>query len=184
MKDHLLQQKLTLNVKIDDESQLYSNYGYNGDNLAPELSDYLIKKAEDAFPLPRKKNFLIKIRTQNPNLRLSEATRSIHRHFHNAYDTAKRELRATIRLGALLFGLGMFALVLQFFAEQIAPNEVIDFFLTEILNIAAWVFTWGALEVVILDRHQVMHRCELLRRLAFAEVAFTYDNKIETPVYI
>ena len=180
MEEQLLLHKLTLHVKIDDESQLYSNYSYSGDNLSPELSDYLKEKAEHALPLPPKENFIVQIHTQNNNLRLPDITRCIHRHFHNEYDAEKRKLRNNSRLALVLFTLGMVALVLQFFAEEYVDN----FFLTEILNVAAWVFIWGAVEVFVLERYNIRRHCVILRRLAFAEIDITNDSKLDAPVYI
>lgn len=180
MQDHLLADKLTLHVKIDDESQIFSDYAYNGDNLSEELSSYLYEKAKHAYPLPPKENFTIKIHTPNPNLRRAEITKCIHRHFHNEYDEEKRKLRYNARFTLVLSLLGLLALVLYFFADLYIGN----FFLNEILDVAAWVFIWGAIEVFFLERQGIKRNCAIFRRLAFAEVIITGDTKMESPVYI
>ncbi len=180
MTDHLLKDKLTLHVKIDDESQIFSNYGYNEDNLSGELSDYLQEKAEHAFPLPNKENFIINIHTNNQNLRLPEVTRCIHRHFHNEYDTEKRNLRNNLKFALVLFALMATFLISLYFVTTYLDN----FFLINILDLATWVFGWGAIEVIVLERHTIRHRCVVLRRLAFAEVKFSADTKLDAPIYI
>ncbi len=180
MDDHLLMEKLTLHVKVDNEDQIFSDFAYNEDNLSPELSNCLIEKAENALPLPRKENFIIKIHSNNASLRLPEITRCIHRHFHNAYDAAKRKLRSLTHLVMLFFTLGLLTLVLQFLANQFFDN----FFVNEVLNITDWVFIWGAIEIVFLECRSARKDCMILRRLAYAEVAFTDSTKIDAPVYI
>lgn len=180
MTDHLLKDKLTLHVKIDDESQIFSNYGYNEDNLSSELSNYLSEKAEHGIPLPPDENFIINIHTKNLSLRLPEITRCIHRHYHNEYDAEKRRLRNNLHFALVLFISGMLALVLRFFAMKFINN----FFLTEFLNITSWVFVWGAVEVFVLERYNIRRRCIVLRRLAFAEIIITPDTKLDAPIYI
>ena len=180
MRDHLLTEKLTLDVKIDNDSQIFSDYAYNGDNLSPELSNYLFEKAKHAYPIPVKENFTIKIHTGNPNLRRAEITQCIHRHYHNEYDEEKRKLRYNARFTLVLTFLGLLALLLYFFADLFLGN----FFLNEILDVAAWVFLWGAIEVFFLERQGIKRNCAILRRLAFAEVVVTGDTKLDAPVYI
>ncbi len=180
MNDHLLMERLTLDVKIDNENQIFSDFAFNEDNLNPELSNYLIEKAEHALPLPAKENFIVKIHSDNANLRLPEITRCIHRHFHNAYDAAKRKLRSLTRLVMLFFFLGVITLVLQFMANQFFDN----FFVNEVLNITDWVFIWGAIEIIFLECRAARKECVILRRLAYAEVAFTDSTKMDAPVYI
>ena len=65
MRDHLLNDKLSLHVKIKNAEDLLSNYTYNEDNINPDLSEYLIEKAEHIFPLPTKENFIINIEVCN-----------------------------------------------------------------------------------------------------------------------
>ena len=180
MEDHLLLDKLTLHVKIEDENQVFSNYTYNGDNLSHELGDYLLEKAETARPIPLKENFIINIHTQNHNLRLPEITRCIHRHFHNEYDAEKRKLHSNLNFALALFALGLFILVLRF----LAINYFNNFFVTEILNITSWVFIWAGVEVIVLERSKIIRRCNLLRRLAYAEVMLSDNPKLEAPIYI
>lgn len=179
MNDHLLLDKLTLHVKIDDESQIFSDYAYNEDNLNPEFSSYLIEKAEHIYPLPPKENFIIKIHTENPHLRRHEVRRCIHRHFHDAYNDELHKKRHNTRSALALFGLGLLALILYFVAEVYVGN----FFLSEILDVATWVFMWGAIEVIVLERYSIRRSCTLLRRLAFAEVVISNGSKLEAPVY-
>ncbi|MBQ7973866.1 MAG: hypothetical protein IJ295_02850 [Clostridia bacterium] len=180
MHDHLLTEKLTLHVKVKNAEDLLSNYTYDDDNINPDLSDYLIEKAEHIYPLPVKENFIINIHTKDTKLRLSDITRRIHRHFHDEYDIAKRKLQYNTRLALTLFVLGMTMMLLYFLAEHFVGN----FFLTKILEVSTWVFIWGAVEVFIIDRHDLRNECALLRRLAFAEVIITADNRTSAPVYI
>ena len=179
MIDHLLIDKLTLHVKIDDESQVFSKYSYTEDNLNEDFSTYLLEKAEQAFPLPAKYNFIVNIHT-NQNLRLPEITRGIHHHFHNEYDTEKRNLRNNLRFALILFALGLFVLTLRWVVRAYVDN----YFLAEILNITSWVFIWDAVGVSILERHKIHRKCIILRRLAYAEVTFSSNTKLDAPVYI
>ncbi len=180
MKEQLLEDKLTLHVKVEDESQVFSKFSYTEDNLNEELSSFLFEKAEHAFPLPVKENFTVEVHTTNPHLRLPEITRCIHHHFHNRYDAEKRKLRDNFRFATVLFLLGMLALVLRYFAVTYVNN----FFLSEILNITSWVFVWGAVEVIVLKRHNIRRRCLVARRLAFAKVKINPNTKLDIPIYI
>lgn len=180
MQDHLLADKLTLHVKIKNAEDLLSDYTYDEDNINPELSEYLIEQAEHVFPLPPKENFVINIHTQDSNLRLSEINRRIHRHFHDEYDIAKRKLKHNSRLALVLFLLGMLAMSLLFVADFFIGN----FFLITFLDVTTWVFIWGAVEVFIIDRHDIRHECAILRRLAFAKVIISSDTNYSSPIYV
>ncbi|MBR4418720.1 MAG: hypothetical protein IKT33_01810 [Clostridia bacterium] len=167
-------------MKIKKSEDLLSEYTYDDDNINPDLSEYLIEKAEHALPLPAKENFVINIHTEDNNLRLSDITRRIHRHFHDEYDVAKRKLRYNTRLTLALSVLGLVAMLLYFFSELYIGN----FFVIKIFEVATWVFVWGAVEIFIIDRHDIRHECSLLRRLAYAKVVITNDMNINTPTYI
>jgi len=180
VKDHLKLNEFTLHVKINDESQIFSNLNFNEDNLNYELGNYLQEKAEHEFPLPTKENYIINIHTINPNLRLPEVTRCIHHHFHNRYDAEKRKLRDNMRFALIMFAIATLALITYFIAETYVGN----FFFTEIADLITWVFGWGAVEVSVLERHNIRRNCIILRRLAFAEVKITYNTKLDAPVYI
>lgn len=180
MDKQLIKPDYNLHVKIADESQIFSKFSYTEDNLNEELSTFLFEKAEHAFPLPVKENFTINIHTTNPHLRLPEITRCIHHHFHNRYDAEKRKLRDNFRFAMGLIMLGLLALVLRYFAVTYVDN----FFLSEILNITSWVFIWGAVEVIILERHNIRRHCIVARRLAFAEVKIIGNTKLDAPIYI
>lgn len=180
MRDHLLNDKLSLHVKIKNAEDLLSNYTYNEDNINPDLSEYLIEKAEHIFPLPTKENFIINIHTEDTRLRVTEITLRIHRHFHDEYDIAKRKLRSNTVLSIIMFIIGMVTMTLCFLADYFIGN----FFLTKTLEITCWVFIWGAVEVFIIDRHDIRRECAILRRLAFADVVISNDTKFNSPVYI
>lgn len=180
MQDHLLKEKLTLHVKIKEVNDLLSNYTYNDDNINPDLSDYLVEKAEHIHPIPAKENFIINIHTEDTSLRLSEITRRIHRHFHDEYDVAKRKLRYNMRLAIAMFLIGILALTLYFVTDHFFYN----FFLIKIIEVTTWVFIWGAVEIIFIDRHDIYHDCTILRRLAYADVIISHDNKMNSPIYI
>ncbi|MBO4726748.1 MAG: hypothetical protein J5598_04085 [Clostridia bacterium] len=180
MKNNLPSNNFVLHIQVKDESQIFSNYTYNEDNLNYELGNYLQEKAEHEFPLPIKENYTINIHTDNPNLRLAEVTRCIHHHFHNRYDAEKRKLRDNLRFALVLFSIAIVALVGYFLAETYVGN----FFLTEIADLLTWVFGWGAVEVSLLERHSIRRRSIILRRLAYAEIKFTSNMKLDAPVYI
>lgn len=180
MQDHLLKEKLSLHVKIQNANSLLSDYTYDEDNINPDLSEYLYEKAEHVHPLPAKENFIIHIHTEDNNIRLPEITRRIHRHFHDEYDVAKRKLHHNTRLSLVLFLIGMLCMGLLFVADYIIGN----FFLITFLDVTTWVFIWGAVEVFLIERYDIRKECAILRRLAYAEVIIDYDNKAISRVYV
>lgn len=180
MKDHLPPRNFVLNVRVKDESQIFSDYTYNEDNLNYELGNYLQEKAEHEFPLPVKENYVINIHTDNPNLRLPEVTRCIHHHFHDRYDAEKRKLRDNLRFALVLFSISIFALIGYFLVETYISN----FFLTKIAELLTCVFGWSAVEIGLIERHSIRRRGIILRRLAYAEIKFTSNMKLDAPVYI
>ena len=180
MHDHLLKEKLSLHVKIKKAEELLSEYTYDEDNINPDLSDYLVEKAEHIYPIPAKENFIINIHTEDTSVRLPEITRRIHRHFHDEYDSAKRKLQYNIYLGIAMLLLGLISLSVYFLIDRFLHN----FFLIKIIEIFTWVFIWGAVEVLIIDRHDLKHDCLLMRRLAYADVVISYDSKMIKPIYV
>lgn len=180
MRDHLLQDKLTIHVKVQSKENLLSSYTYDDDNISPELSECLIEKAERIHPIPAKENFTINIHTEDLSIGRHDATRRIHRHFHDEYDVAKRKLQHNTRLSIGLFLFGMLAMLLLYIADTYIGN----FFLITFLDVTTWVFIWGAVEVFLIDRHDIRNECAILRRLAYADVVITHDNKTGARVYI
>lgn len=180
MHDHLLKDKLTIHVKVQSKENLLSSYTYDDDNISPELSECLVEKAEHIHPIPAKENFTINIHTEDLSIGRYEVTRRIHRHFHDEYDSAKRKLQYNIYLGIAMLLLGLISLSVYFLVDRFLHN----FFLIKIIEIFTWVFIWGAVEVLIIDRHDLKHNCLLMRRLAYADVVISYDSKTIKPIYV
>ena len=84
------------------------------------------------------------------------------------------------RLSIGLFLFGMLAMILLYIADIYIGN----YFLIKFLDVTTWVFIWGAVEVFLIDRHDIRNECAILRRLAYADVVITHDNKTGARVYI
>ncbi len=166
----------TIDVRINDRAQLFSDFNYTDDNLSAELSDLLYTKADQITPRAGQHQFLIKVHTDSNHFQAAEVAQVIHHHFHDAYDTAKRELRRLNRLAIWMVVLGIVTLLLDFLAQQFADI----YLLTEILNITDWVFVWEAVDIWFLRCPDVRREAKLLRGLAFAEVKICTADSITT----
>ena len=157
-----------INVKIDGKDQLFSAYSYSEDKLNIEFSNYIFDKAKDA---PVKEKIKIIIHSAN-DLDASEVQQSLKGHCKSAYIESKKEIKRIVFVSTIMTILGILALTALILINHFTEN----IYITSIVEIAAWVFIWEAVDFFFLQRPVVKGKCLLIQRIYMAEIDICKDE--------
>lgn len=149
--------KSVINVKIENKEQLFLSYSYSGDKLNSEFSEYVYDKAKN---VPIGEPVKIKIHTAD-DLNADEVDKAIKSHYRSEYMQSKKAIKRLLIIAAIMTVLGVIALSALILINHFTDN----LYLTSIVEIAAWVFIWEAVDIFFLQRPTVKARCVLLLRI-------------------
>lgn len=161
-----------INVKIYNKDQLFSTYSYSGDKLNSEFSEYIFDKAKDA---PIKDRIKIKIHTET-DLDANEVQQTLKSHCKSEYKESKKQVKRIVLISAIMTILGILALTALILINHFTDN----IYITSIIEIAAWVFIWEAVDFFFLQRPVVKGKCILIQRIYTAEIEICKENEQET----
>ncbi|MDE6605176.1 MAG: hypothetical protein K2K85_04050 [Clostridia bacterium] len=157
-----------INVKIYNRDQLFSAYSYSGDKLNSEFSEYIFDKAKDA---PIKDRIKIKIYTET-DLDASEVQQTLKSHCKSEYAESKKQVKRLVLIATIMTMLGIIALTALILINHFTDN----IYITSIIEIAAWVFIWEAVDFFFLQRPVVKGKCILIQRIYTAEIEICKDE--------
>ena len=157
-----------INVKINGKDQLFSTYSYSEDKLNSEFSNYVFDKAKDA---PIKEKIKIKIHSAS-DIDASEVQQSLKSHCKSAYKESKKEIKRILLVSTIMTILGILALTALILINHFTEN----IYITSIVEIAAWVFIWEAVDFFFLQRPVVKGKCLLIQRIYMAEIEICKDD--------
>ncbi|MDE7257473.1 MAG: hypothetical protein K2N50_05920, partial [Clostridia bacterium] len=148
-------------IKIGSREQIFSAYSYSGDKLNSEFCDFIYEKAKRA---PINGELSLKIYTDQP-IEADEVGKTLKSHYSNEYREAKQDMKrvTTIAIFMAFFGvltLGLFVLLNHFWD---------NFYISTIVEIAAWVFVWEAVDFFFLQRPQIKGKLLLIQRIYCAK---------------
>lgn len=151
-----------INVKICGREQVFSSYSYSGEKLNREFSEYIFDKAKDA---PIKEKIKIKIHTET-DLCASEVQQSLKSHCKSEYKESKKQIKRIAVISSIMTLLGIIALTALILINHFTDN----LYITSIVEIAAWVFIWEAVDFFFLQRPAIKGKCLLLQRIYTADI--------------
>lgn len=160
-----------INVKIDGREQLYSSYSYSGDKLNGEFSEYVFEKAKS---VPIKNDITIRLHTKC-NVNPSEVGQAIKGHYRSEYSESKKEHKRITLFSVIMTLLGIIALTALILINHFTDN----LYITSIVEIAAWVFIWEAVDSYFLQRPVVKAKCILIQRIYTAKIEICNDGQTD-----
>lgn len=157
-----------IDVKIAGREQLFSSYSYSGDKLNPEFSGYVFDKAKG---VPVTEDVKIRIHTAE-KIDVAEAEQALKNHYRAEYRNAKKEARRILAISVIMTLLGVLTLTALILINYFTDN----FYVTSIVEIAAWVFIWEAVDYFFLQRPVVKGKCILIQRIYTAQITVCADE--------
>ncbi|MDE6373753.1 MAG: hypothetical protein K2L72_04565 [Clostridia bacterium] len=151
-----------INVKIDGKEQLYSPYSYSGDKLSGEFCEYVYERAKRA---PITEDLTINIHSAE-ELDAAEIESTLKKHYGRVYLESKGELRRVTTISLIMTVFGVIALAVMVLLNHLLNN----FYVSTIIEIAAWVFVWEAVDYFFLQRPLVKAKLILIQRIYKATV--------------
>lgn len=149
-----------IDVGAENYDDIFSYYDLEGENvLDREFDEFLAAKA-DAIPL--KQELAIHFHVKNATeTKREEIDRTLKNHYKREVRALNRKLQRNLKF--TIYMLFMFVL---FFGIYI-PLEIfnVNFVLTYIVDIIAWVFMWEAVDQWFLHRREIKH--EMLKKFRF-----------------
>lgn len=150
-----------IEIKIDSREQIFSAYSYSGDKLNSEFCDFVYEKAKRA---PINKDLSIKIYSDS-QIDAGEVGKTLKSHYSNEYREARQDMKRVTTISAIMALFGVLTLALLVLLNYFWDN----FYVSTIVEIAAWVFVWEAVDYFFLQRPQIKARLLLIQRIYFAK---------------
>lgn len=151
-----------IHVRIANREQLFSAYSYSGDKLNPEFSEYVFDKAKS---VPVTEDVKICLHTAD-KIDAAEAEQALKNHYRSEYRNAKKETKRILLISLIMTLLGILALTALILINYFTDN----FYVTSIVEIAAWVFIWEAVDYFFLQRPTAKGKCILIQRIYTAQI--------------
>lgn len=158
-----LETPAVIDVNAASRDMIFSAYGYSGDKLNPEFCDYIFDKAKNRSV---KGELAINIHT-DADISADEVRATVKNHFGAEYLAAKRELKRLSVISIIMTALGVLTLAVMILLNHFFDN----FYVNTVVEIAAWVFIWEAVDYFFLQRPVTKGRCLLIQRIYTANIA-------------
>ena len=153
----------TINIKAENKAAIFSDYNYDSNEvLNPNLEAFLVEKAKS---IPPKSNLRVKIFTDDC-VDENEVKVAYKNKLKGDFEELEQELRRN-----MLFALTMLILGVLFMGFLILEMHFLNnYILSTILEIAAWVFIWEAVDSFFLERSVIKRKRYQMARLYYAEL--------------
>lgn len=153
-----------INIKVENKDQIISNFSYDeNDILNKDLSEYIVDKSKNTRIT---QDIQLNIYSKD-NIDKNEIQSTIKNHFQEEYLESKSELK---RLN--IFIITMFVLGVLTFAILVAlyNRSFSNIYFEMILEIAAWVFIWEAVDGLFLQRPKIRRKNIQMQKLYSAKI--------------
>lgn len=157
-----------IDVRVTAREQVFSPYSYSGDKLNLDFCDYIYEKAKNA---PHSEDLSIRIFAEE-QIDASEIDRTLKSHYCSEYREANRELKRTGTISLIMTLLGVVTLAIMVLLNYFWDN----FYVTTIVEIAAWVFVWEAVDYFFLQRPLIKAKLLLIQRIYRAKIEVSVNN--------
>lgn len=159
-----------LNFDLYD-NDVYCHYGTdNGPLLSDEVASTLQEKANN-HKIKDKLLIEFKVNKESP-IDQTEFLYAYHNTYSSKIKSKKHELVRCIYTGIILLVIGVLMLALDVSIEDNLPYFWFEFF-----NVFAWVFCWGAIEVLTIELAQIQMEINKIKKLTKADIKFTYKKE-------
>lgn len=154
-----------ISVNINDRSDLYSKYSYDGQKLKPAFAEHLY---EECKSVPFTATPKIKIHSA-AELDVNEINHAVKNYFRNEYADARKAVSRNTIVSLIMALFGIVTLSILFAIHYIFDNA----YITTVLEIAAWVFIWESVDCYFLRRPRLKAKCILIQKIYSAEFEVT-----------
>jgi len=162
--------RAVVDVDLVDDDNLFSPYS-NKKMLNPEILDYIDSVVDPIPPnIPVTINFIV---DESSTLDQNAIRAGFKRYYWLSYKEKKREMIRMTILSVILFLVGVGILALYYILRE----GLNDFFASEIVLIASWVFIWEGVNRFFLGRREKVIDMINEGQMAVAQVTFTYVKK-------
>ena len=165
---------LNFNLYSDD---VYCSYGTdNGPLLNDEIASTIQERANN-HKIKDKLSIEFITYEESP-IDKTEFLSAYHNTYASKIKSKKHELVRCIYTGAILLIVGILTLLLDVFIE-----DKVSYFWFEFFNVFAWVFCWGAIEVLTIDLAQIQMEINKVKKLTKADIKFScksFKSIVET----
>lgn len=183
LKDHLCEEfgmelperdesgRAILHMTVRDDSGFLSPYCGARPVISSEVADFLDNAAS---ALPPKGDLALHIRSDvitGEEARVYDA--AIRNYYRNRTKETRRNVLRNRTAAIIMLVMGILIFSLLFFLERRGLGEM----MTNLLEIAAWVFIWEAVDLFFLERHRLIAAHRLAEKFVGADIRFFPEGK-------
>lgn len=151
-----------IHVKINSREELFSQYSNSDEQLNAELSEYVREKCK-SVPFDEDPTVVIHGDCGADAKCVANAFKNNYR---AEYVAARKTVTRNTLLSIIMTIFGIITLSLLFALHYLFDNV----YVTTILEIAAWVFIWEAVDCFFLQRPTLKKQCLILQRAYSAKI--------------
>lgn len=153
----------TINIKVENKEQIISQFSYDeNDKINKDLADFIESKSKDVhFSQDIQLNFYSKT-----SINVDEIQNTIKNHFSSECVQISQDLKRANVSVVILMLLGVIGLACLVWVNKVFDN----FYFQMILEIAAWVFIWEAVNILFLQRPKIRRKFLQIQKLSSAKV--------------
>lgn len=167
--------RVILRMTVRDDSGFLSPYCGERPVISSEVADYL-DNAASAYP--GKNAFALYIKSDvitDEEARVYDA--AIRNFYRNRMKKSRRDVIRNRFAAVAMLLMGVLVFSLLFFLEHRGLGEM----MTNILDIAAWVFVWEAIDLFFLERHKLIAEHRVSEKYVNADIRFFKDDTQKNP---
>ena len=176
-----------IDIRVRHSRQLFDGRDpapFRERDLDEDAVEYLLASAQE-IPLRQPLAVVVTISEEpEPRLAPDEIVEAVRGHFISEREQIGRRLRAHVRRGRMILGVGLLVLVAFLTLAELSmslPAGPLRGILREGLVIIGWVALWRPLEVLLYDWWPLIDERRQVRRLLDAPVSIRYDPQSTVP---
>ena len=159
--------RIILDMTVRDDSDFLSPFSKSKEpTIASEVAEFLESRVDTLTPRDT-----AALHIHSSCIEKDEEKhyrRAIKAYYTEQYHANRRQLRRNSILAAILLALGILTLAVMIVIDALIESMI----WTEVIDIAAWVFLWEAVDLHILEGHALRVRQRQILALLSMEVSF------------
>ena len=168
---HIAKQKAdntaVFNITVVNDDNFLSPYCINGKRQLDESDTSLLNNTTKIAKPTNKIKLIISSKTIDDNEK-QEYTEAIHQHYYNMYCDKVRDLKQNTYACLIMFFIAVITLSI------VTAFKILEYstLVIEIIDIFAWVFMWGAVELGIIQRIQKVSQLHRYKNLSECQIEY------------
>ncbi len=160
-----------IHIKLTSRDQLFSEYAFSDGELNVGLSEYVCDKCK-TVPFGEVPTVVVH---SDCDLSAEQISALFKSNYRTEYVAARKKVTRNTLFSLIMTTFGIITLSILFAVHYVFDNAYVK----TVLEIAAWVFIWEAVDSLFLRRPALKSQCLILQRAYSAKIELAPDVETE-----